>query len=127
DSRPVEGLSRAGRGLRAGPGAEWVAGVHAVGGAVEDLREGDLVIPLDRENGVQRKVAKASRVIRVPAGIDPLQLAMLKVNPPTAYLMMTKYVKPAPGDWILQTAANSGVGHCLIQLARAEGLKTINI
>ena len=94
---------------------------------MEDLRVGDLVVPLDRENWVQRKVTKASRLIKVPAGVDPLQLAMLKVNPPTAYLMMTKYAQLAPGEWLLQTAANSGVGHCLVQLAKAEGLKTVNI
>jgi mitochondrial enoyl-[acyl-carrier protein] reductase / trans-2-enoyl-CoA reductase len=108
-------------------GAECVARVSAVGGAVEDLREGDLVIPLDRDNWVQCKLSKASHVVKVPASVDPLQLAMLKVNPPTAYLMMTKYVELAPGEWILQTAANSGVGHCLIRLAKTEGLKTINI
>jgi NADPH:quinone reductase-like Zn-dependent oxidoreductase len=113
--------------LPAIPGAECVARVAAVGAAVADVRAGDLVIPLDRDNWVQRKVAKASRLIKVPAGVDPLQAAMLKVNPPTAWLMMTKYVDLAPGDWILQTAANSGVGHCIIQLAKAEGLRTVNI
>jgi trans-2-enoyl-CoA reductase len=66
-------------------------------------------------------------VIKVPANIDPLQLAMLKVNPPTAYLMMTRYVALSPGEWVLQDAANSGVGHCLIQLAKANGLKSVNI
>lgn len=108
-------------------GAECVARVRAIGEAVEDLRAGDLVIPLDRDNWVQRKVTKASRLIKAPAGVDPLQLAMLKVNPPTAYLMMTKFADLAQGDWLVQTAANSGVGHCLIQLAKAEGLKTVNI
>jgi NADPH:quinone reductase-like Zn-dependent oxidoreductase len=127
DLLTIEGLYAARPALPACPGAECVARVAAVGDAVAELRAGELVIPLDRENWVQRKVAKASRVIKVPAGVDPLQLAMLKVNPPTAYLMMTKYVSLAPGDWILQTAANSGVGHCLIQLAKAEGLKTINV
>jgi NADPH:quinone reductase-like Zn-dependent oxidoreductase len=127
DLLSIEGLYASRPPLPAIPGAECVARVTAVGGAVEDLRAGDLVIPLDRENWVQRKVAKANRVIKVPAGVDPLQLAMLKVNPPTAYLMMTKYVDLAPGDWILQTAANSGVGHCLIQLAKAAGLRTINV
>jgi len=127
DLLTMEGLYAARPPLPAIPGAECVARVRAVGGAVADLREGELVVPLDRENWVQRKVAKASRVIKVPAGVDPLQLAMLKVNPPTAYLMMTRYVSLAAGDWILQTAANSGVGHCLIQLAKAEGLKTVNI
>jgi NADPH:quinone reductase-like Zn-dependent oxidoreductase len=108
-------------------GAECLARVSEVGEGVDDLRVGDRVIPLDRDNWVQRKLAKASRVIRVPADADPLQLAMLKVNPPTAYLMMTRYVDLKPGEWLLQTAANSGVGHCVIQLARAAGLRTINI
>src|SRR5215471_6456276 len=127
DLLTLEGLYAQRPALPACPGAECVARVAAVGDAVAELRVGDLVIPLDRENWVQRKVAKASRVIKVPAGVDPLQLAMLKVNPPTAYLMMTNYVTLAPGDWILQTAANSGVGHCLIQLAKAAGLRTVNI
>jgi NADPH:quinone reductase-like Zn-dependent oxidoreductase len=108
-------------------GAECLARVTAAGKAVNDLRAGDLVIPLDRDNWVQRKLAKAAAVIKLPAGIDPLQLAMLKVNPATAYLMMTTYVTLSPGGWLLQTAANSGVGHCLIQLAKAEGLHTVNI
>ena len=127
DLLTIEGLYASRPPLPAIPGAECVARVRAAGDAVEDLREGDLVIPLDRENWLQRKVAKASRVIKVPAGDDPLQLAMLKVNPPTAWLMMTKYVDLAPGEWLLQTAANSGVGHCLIQLAKAAGLRTVNV
>ncbi len=127
DLLTIEGLYAARPSLPAVPGAECVARVDAVGADVDDLRVGDLVIPLDRENWVSRKVAKASRVIKVLPGVDPLQLAMLKVNPPTAWLMMTKYVSLAPGEWLLQTAANSGVGHCVIRLAKAEGLKTINI
>jgi NADPH:quinone reductase-like Zn-dependent oxidoreductase len=113
--------------LPARVGAECVARVSVVGDGVEDLREGDLVIPLDRDNWAQRKVTKASRLIKVPVNVDPLQLAMLKVNPPTAWLMMTKYAELAPGEWLLQTAANSGVGHCLVQLAKAQGIRTVNI
>lgn len=127
DLLTIEGKYAVRPPLPARVGAECVARVSAVGAAVGDLRKGDLVIPLDRDNWVQRKVAKAERVIKVPADVDPLQLAMLKVNPPTAYLMMTKYVTLAAGDWILQTAANSGVGHCLISLAKAEGFRTVNI
>ncbi len=127
DTLTIEGRYAVRPPLPARLGAECLARVTAVGQGVSDLAPGDLVIPLDRDNWVQRKNAKAAAVIKAPANIDPLQLAMLKVNPPTAYLMMTKYVKLAPGDWILQDAANSGVGHCLIQLAKAEGLKTVNI
>jgi NADPH:quinone reductase-like Zn-dependent oxidoreductase len=127
DLLTMEGLYAARPALPACPGAECVARVRAVGDAVEGFGAGDLVIPLDRANWVQRKVAKASQLIKAPAGVDPLQLAMLKVNPPTAYLMMTRYVNLAAGDWLLQTAANSGVGHCLVQLARAAGVRTVNI
>ncbi len=127
DLLTIEGHYASRPPLPACPGAECVARVASVGTAVDDVRAGDLVIPLDRENWGQRKVSKASRLIKVPAGVDPLQLAMLKVNPPTAWLMMTKYVTLAPGEWLLQTAANSGVGHCVIQLAKAAGLRTINI
>jgi trans-2-enoyl-CoA reductase len=127
DTLMIEGRYAVRPPLPSRVGAECLARVSAVGPDVADLREGDLVIPLDRDNWVQRKLAKAAAVIKVPANIDPLQLAMLKVNPPTAYLMMTQYVTLKPGDWMLQDAANSGVGHCLIQLAKAEGIKTVNI
>jgi trans-2-enoyl-CoA reductase len=127
DTLLIEGRYALRPPLPARVGAECLARVTAAGQGVTDLKPGDLVIPLDRDNWVQRKTAKAAAVIKVPADIDPLQLAMLKVNPPTAYLMMTKYVQLSPGDWLLQDAANSGVGHCLIQLAKAEGFKTVNI
>ena len=32
-----------------------------------------------------------------------------------------------PGDWVVQNAANSGVGRSLIAIAKARGLKTINL
>ena len=63
--------------------------------------------------------------IRVDA--DPLQLAMLKINPPTAYLMLTRYRELAPGDWLIQNAANSSVGTSLISLAKARGNRTVNV
>jgi NADPH:quinone reductase-like Zn-dependent oxidoreductase len=58
---------------------------------------------------------------------DPLQLAMLKINPPTAYLMLTRYRDLAAGDWVIQNAANSGVGSYLISLAKASGVRTVNV
>jgi trans-2-enoyl-CoA reductase len=127
DTLMIEGRYAVRPPLPSRVGAECLARVTAAGKDVGDLGVGDLVIPLDRDNWVQRKLVKAAQAIKVPSGVDPLQLAMLKVNPPTAYLMMTKYVPLKPGDWLLQDAANSGVGHCLIQLAKAEGFKTVNI
>lgn len=127
DLLTIEGRYATRPPLPARIGAECVARVIAIGDAVNDMSLGDLVVPLDRDNWVQRKNSKADRLIKVPAGVDPLQLAMLKVNPPTACLMLTKYVDLAPGEWVLQTAANSGVGHCLIRLAKAAGHRTVNI
>lgn len=127
DTMMIEGRYAVRPQLPARLGAECLARVTATGTDVRDLAVGDLVIPLDRDNWVQRKVVKAVQAIKVPSGVDLLQLAMLKVNPPTAYLMMTKYVSLKPGEWLLQDAANSGVGKCIIQLAKSNGLKTVNI
>ena len=108
-------------------GAECVGKVKKVGHLVKGFKEGDIVLPLDRENWVQQKIVDEKNLIMLPNDIDPIQLSMLKVNPATAYLMLKKYVKLQPGDWIIQDAANSGVGQCIIRLAKMEGIKTINI
>ena len=42
-------------------------------------------------------------------------------------LAVKKYVNLNEGDWLIQDAANSGVGHCLIRLAKQEGVKTVNV
>lgn len=48
--------------------------------------------------------------------------ATLLINPPTAYLMLKEYVKMEPGEYVIQNAANSGVGRCVIQLAKGSVL-----
>jgi NADPH:quinone reductase-like Zn-dependent oxidoreductase len=52
---------------------------------------------------------------------------MLGSNPPTAGLILSDYADLKPGDWVVQNAANSGVGRSLIALAKARGLRTINL
>jgi len=54
-------------------------------------------------------------------------LAMLAINPPTAALLLSEYVDLKPGEWVLQNAANSGVGRWVIAFAKTRGLKTVNI
>src|SRR5205809_3582554 len=58
---------------------------------------------------------------------DPLQLAMVGINPATAYLLLNRYVAMMPGDWIGQTAANSAMGQYIIRLAKLAGVKTLNV
>ena len=108
-------------------GAECVGKVKKVGESVKKFKEGDIVLPLDRENWVQQKLVAENNLILLPNNIDPIQLSMLKVNPATAYLMLKKYVNLKEGDWIIQDAANSGVGHCIIRLAKKNGIRTVNI
>ncbi|MCC7410771.1 MAG: zinc-dependent alcohol dehydrogenase family protein [Gammaproteobacteria bacterium] len=108
-------------------GAECVGTVRAVGAAVAGFAVGDRVISLARENWVQQRRLKADEVVRLPPGGDRLQLAMLKVNPPTAHLMLTRYEPLAPGDWVIHNAANSAVGHWVIHLAREAGIRTVNV
>jgi trans-2-enoyl-CoA reductase len=72
-------------------------------------------------------VCKTAQLIPVPNEADPKQLAMMTINPPTALLMLEEFVDLKPGDWVIQNAANSGVGSYLIQLAKIKGLKTVNV
>jgi NADPH:quinone reductase-like Zn-dependent oxidoreductase len=52
---------------------------------------------------------------------------MLTINPPTAALLLSEFVDLAPGNWVVQNAANSGVGRAVIAIAKARGFKTINL
>jgi mitochondrial enoyl-[acyl-carrier protein] reductase / trans-2-enoyl-CoA reductase len=113
--------------LPATPGAECVGRVVAVGSGVTHVRAGDLVVNLQRENWAQKRRVKGDDVIPIPPGIDLLQGAMLRINPPTALLLLTDIVALQPGDWIAQNVANSAVGRLVIRLARARGIKTVNV
>lgn len=127
DLLTIEGRHRVRPPLPAQPGAECVGRVLEVGGAVRRFAPGDLVVPLARENWVQRRVLPASALLAVDQGADPLQLAMLRGLPGTARYMLDDHGPRRPGAWVLQTAANSGVGLCLAALARARGLRSVNI
>ena len=113
--------------LPATPGAECIGRVTAVGTGVSHVKPGDLVINLQRENWAQKRRVKGDDVITVPPGMDLRQAAMLRINPPTALLMLTDVVDLKPGDWVIQNVANSAVGRLLVRLARARGLKTMNV
>ncbi len=113
--------------LPATPGAECVGRVTAVGAGVKHVKTGDLVINLQRENWTQRRRVKGDDAIPLPAGIDLRQAAMVRINPPTAQLMLSDFVDLKAGDWVIQNVANSAVGRLLIVLARQRGLRTVNV
>ena len=113
--------------LPAVPGSEALGRVVSIGESVTHVAAGDRVLMMSRENWAQRKKIKSAEAIRLATDADPLQLAMLKINPATAYLMLTHYRELAAGDWLIQNAANSAVGTYLISLARARGVRTLNV
>jgi mitochondrial enoyl-[acyl-carrier protein] reductase / trans-2-enoyl-CoA reductase len=113
--------------LPATPGAECVGRVSAVGANVKHVKPGDLVINLQRENWTQRRKVQGDDAIPLPAGIDLRQAAMVRINPPTAQLMLSDFVDLQGGDWVIQNVANSAVGRLLIVLARQRGLRTVNV
>ena len=113
--------------LPATPGAECVGRVTVVGANVKHVKPGDLVINLQRENWAQKRKVKGDDAIPLPAGIDLRQAAMVRINPPTAQLMLSDFVDLKGGDWVIQNVANSAVGRLLIVLAHQRGLRTVNV
>lgn len=92
----------------------------------KEFSPGDEVIPIARMGAwATHAVTSGENLIRILGGIDPLQAAMLKVNPATAWLLLHHFGTLREGDWIALNAANSGVGQCVIQLATAMGVRTL--
>ncbi len=108
-------------------GNEGAGRIVATGADVTGFGAGDLVATLEPGSWCSHRNTKASSIVPLPAGIDPLQAAMLMVNPPTAYAMLHDYVPLQSGDWIVQNAANSGVGRCVVQIARRLGWRSLCI
>lgn len=109
-----------------------VPGIEGCGVVLEsrspDFQPGDRAILLRRAGTWADEASlPAEHLFKLSPGIDPLQAAMLKVNPATAWRLLTGFGTPRPGSWIVQNAANSAVGRCVIVLARTLGIRTMNL
>lgn len=108
-------------------GIQGVGRVSAVGRNVKHVKEGDrTLIPPFQPSWVERVKTSATWLRPLPEA-DLSQLAMIGINPATAYLIMTEFTQLKHGDWLVQNAANSSVGRAVIAIARARGIKTVNI
>jgi len=108
-------------------GLEGVGRVTACGASVKTLAVGDRVIVVGNDNWCQRRRLPAAMLHKVPAHLDVLQLAALKVGACTALELVRRQAVLARGEWIVQTAPLSGVGRAVMQVARHDGLRTLNI
>jgi trans-2-enoyl-CoA reductase len=128
DLNMIEGKYPIRAPLPAIPGMEGAGTVVEVGSKVKTVKAGDLVL-LPHNFGTWREAlaTPAEALVIVPPEIDPLQAAMLRVNPLTAWRLLDGYVELKAGDWLIQNAANSAAGRAVIQIARERGYKTINV
>src|SRR5437764_8648847 len=128
DVNAIEGKYPGRREVPAVPGFEGAGVVVDLGANVSTIAKGALVIlPHNIGTWLEALVVKASELVAVPPEIEPVQAAMLKINPMTAWRLLHDYVDLARGDWLIQNAANSAAGCAVIQVARELGFKTVNV
>ncbi|MFI6758375.1 zinc-dependent alcohol dehydrogenase family protein [Micromonospora sp. NPDC050417] len=111
-------------------GAEGTGRVLQAGTAADPNLVGRRVIILPtfvQGTWADKVVVPAQNVVAVTEKADPVQLAMLPVNPATAYALLNDYADLKPGDWIGLNLANSGVGQYVITLAKRRGIKTLAV
>lgn len=114
--------------LPAVAGREGVGEICEVGKDVKAFKAGMRVrMPEDLGTWQDYCVAESKDLIPVPMGITIEEAAQAFINPPTALRLLNDFVPLKAGDWVIQNAATSCVGRCVIQLAKIYGYKTINV
>ena len=94
-----------------------------------NFQKGDWVIPIESNWGTWRSHAIADKNLffKVPNHLDRFACATIKVNPTTAFLMLTLFKNFKPNETIIQNGANSSVGQAVIQLGNLFNLNVVNI
>ena len=128
DLNAIEGKYPLRPTLPATPGFEGAGVVAELGANVKNFETGAPVI-LPHNLGTWREAAavKADELVAVPPEIEPVQAAMLKINPMTAWRLLHDYVELKRDEWLIQNAANSAAGRAVIQIARELGYRTVNV
>jgi NADPH:quinone reductase-like Zn-dependent oxidoreductase len=88
-------------------GAEGVGRVTRIGSKVDVAFQGKRVLILptyEQGTWADQVLVSVRNIVPISDEADPLQLAMIGINPATAYLLLNRYVSLMPGDWIGQTA-----------------------
>jgi NADPH:quinone reductase-like Zn-dependent oxidoreductase len=109
-------------------GNEGVGRVLEVGAGVGNVRVGDRVtLPMGSFTWRERMVVNVDGIVALPVDADPIQLAMLSINPPTAHLLLETYVRLQSDDWIAINAANSAIARWIVGFAKQKGVKTLGL
>lgn len=110
------------------PGFEGVGRIVSCGQGVTGWKAGDRVIlPLFYGTCRARLAVPATGLWRAPEAVPAEQLALVRVNMTTAYLLLHAYLDLQPGDWVIQNAANSNVAGFVGILADQIGVNVIYV
>jgi NADPH:quinone reductase-like Zn-dependent oxidoreductase len=111
-------------------GAEGVGVVVEVGTDVDRGRIGERVLLTSSSligTWSEQAVVAAAEAVPLDRAADPVQLAMLGINPATAYGLLHDFVTLRPGDWVVQTGGNSAVSRTVTALALHYGFRTLSL
>ncbi len=106
------------------PGFEGVGLVHQIGANVLHLKIGERVMPI-RQSGTWQKfqLAKAQNCFTMNDRLAPQDAAMSYINPMTALKMVDEIAIVDRSNSVLVNAANSEIGHIIIELCLKIGAK----
>ena len=109
------------------PGYDLVGVVESVGtGDLGGIHPGQRVAALTKIGGwADRVLLDAADLVPVPDGVDPADAETVVVNGVTAWRMLWRKARVAPGQTIVVLGANGGVGSTLVQLATHVGIRVI--
>ena len=111
--------------LPATAGLEGLGIVDALGEGVTGFKLGQRVVPVGAQGTwAEFAATPANNLIPIPDALADDQACQVVVNPLTAWLMSDQ-LKLGEGQWLVQSAASSAVGKCLIQLAKLRGFKVL--
>ena len=108
------------------PGCEVAGVVRAVGDGVVDLAVGDRVMAFCGLGGYAEQVAvPATRVHRIPDGMDVVHAAVFPVVYGTSYHALVDRARLRPGETLLVLGAAGGVGLTAVQIGKALGARVL--
>ena len=125
DINQLEGRYGRSAQLPAVPGGEGCGVVEQVGDGVSSGWLGRRVILLGGVGTWSEWCTVAVSGVRA-VDLDPLQAAVLRINPATAWRLLKGFASLTSGDWVLQNAGNSAVGRAVAQIACAMGLRVVS-
>lgn len=127
DSIIISGQYSADHKLPSIPGVEGVGEIYEVGELIDKALLHKHVLMPEGGSWQDCVLANPDELVYVPNDIPIEMSALALINPPTAWYLLHDFITLQQGDLIVQNAANSSVGICVIQLAKHFGFKTLNI